>query len=97
MNALNDLQAVMFQWKDLAVTTVKPILSQRPTGWYRIHFIEDSDTTMYNQHFDRCVSWVEEKIKDWPDVKRMAFDMWDFKNRKDAEKFITLFHLSCQQ
>jgi hypothetical protein len=27
----------------------------------------------------------------------MSWDMWDFKNRSDAEKFITVFHLSWAQ
>jgi hypothetical protein len=28
---------------------------------------------------------------------RMAWDMWDFKHRRDAEKFLTVFHLAWQQ
>ena len=43
---------------------------------------------------DKCVIWTEEKLQDWPECVRMAWDMWDFKHREDAEKFITLFHLS---
>ena len=42
-------------------------------------------------------AFVEEKLKDWPNCNRMAWDMWDFKSRREAEKFITLFHLSWDQ
>ena len=105
MSALDDLQSVMFKWKERS-SVIKPTLKRRANGpnyWYRLHLVEDwgSDEAdeFMNDHFQSknlhsCVEWVEEKLKDWPDCKRMAWDMWDFKHRKDAEKFITIFHLS---
>lgn len=101
MSALDDLQAVIFQWKN-KLSVIKPTLHRRANGpnyWYRLQFIEETDGEQrwYNQQLNECVEWTAERLKDWPDVRRMAFDMWDFKNRKDAEKFITVFHLSWQQ
>jgi hypothetical protein len=102
LSALDDLQAVMFKWKSQK-SVIKPTLHRRANGpnyWYRLQLVEETDKE-YVKHpgltFDHCVKWVEEKLKSWPDCTRKSFDMWDFKHRKDAEKFITLFHLSWEQ
>ena len=103
LTALDDLQAVMFEWK-VNKSMIKPTLHRRANGpnyWYRLQLVEiDEDgitNTWYNQKFDQCIEWTNNKLINWPDCNRMAHDMWDFKHRKDAEKFITLFHLSWQQ
>jgi hypothetical protein len=102
MSALDDLQAVMFQWKD-QLSVIKPKLHLRESKWWRVQLVEDFGTvddagnSMPSRNLDDCVKWVESQLTDWPDSKRMAWDMWDFKHRKDAEKFVTLFHLSWQQ
>jgi len=94
------LERAVKVWMDeLNTSMIKPTLHRRNSNWYRLQFIEESDddSTWYNQKLNDTVEWAAEKLKDWPDVKRMSFDMWDFKHRKDAEKFITLFHLSWHQ
>ena len=100
MNALDDLQAVMFRWKD-CLSVIKPKLHLRESSRWRVQLVDETDegnpNTWHNQKFDDCVSWSLDKLKDWPDCKRMSFDMWDFKHRRDAEKFIILFHLSWEK
>ena len=100
MSALDDLQAVIFKWKD-RTSVIKPKLHLRESKWWRVQLVDETDegdpNTWYSQQFDDCVNWATDKLQDWPSCKRMAHDMWDFKHRKDAEKFITLFHLSWQQ
>jgi hypothetical protein len=102
LSALDDLQAVMFQWKD-RVSMIKPTLHRRANGpnyWYRLQLVEDfgsaDDAGNYvpSKKLDECVNWVDEKLKEWPNCSRKAWDMWDFKSRREAEKFIILFHLS---
>lgn len=104
MSAFDEIQAVIFRWKNMNGTVIKPTLHRRANGpnyWYRLQLVEQTDDEdpqmFYNQRFEDCVNWTAVKLKDWPDCNRMAFDMWDFKKRKDAEKFITLFHLSWEQ
>jgi hypothetical protein len=106
LSALDELNAVVFRWKNMNGTVIKPTLHRRANGpnyWYRLQIVEDwgilgdSSNNMPSNKLDDCIKWVEEKLKDWPDCDRKAWDMWDFKKRKDAEKFITLFHLSWQQ
>ena len=85
-------------------STIKPTLHRRAYGRrYRLQLVEDFGSVddagnhMPSRNLDDCVKWVEEKLKDHPECNRMSWDMWDFKHRKDAEKFITLFHLSRKQ
>ena len=103
--ALDDLQAIVFKWKEQQ-SVIKPTLPQRVNGsnrWYRLQLVEDFGTVddagnhYPTKNLDNCVKWAEEKLKDWPNCNRMAWDMWDFKSRRDAEKFVTLFHLTWQQ
>ena len=105
MSALDDLQAVIFKWTD-QVSMIKPTLHRRANGpnyWYRLQLVEEFSTVddagnhMPSKNLDNCVKWVEDRLKDQVNCNRMSWDMWDFKSRKDAEKFITLFHLSWQQ
>lgn len=46
---------------------------------------------------DERVDWAIAQLKAWPDVKRMAHDMWYFKRKSDAEKFKTLYNLRWDQ
>ncbi len=96
MSALDELQAVVFKWKE-NISLVKPTLL-RKNNCYRLQLVELTDDNSYHTMLlDKCINWTEDQLKDWIGCKRMAWDMWDFKNRRDAEKFITLFHLSCPQ
>jgi hypothetical protein len=105
MAALDELNAVVFKWADMQRSIIKPALrrlSNIPYKW-RLQLVEEWQTVddagnhVGSPQLDRCVKWVDEKLNDWPNSKRMAWDMWDFKHRKDAQKFITIFHLSWQQ
>jgi hypothetical protein len=104
LSALDDLQAVVFKWADMNSSTIKPIFKQSgPSNWHRLQFVEDfssvddAGNSMPSANLDLCVKWVEEKLKTQPNCRRMAWDMWDFRDRRDAEKFITLFHLVWEQ
>ena len=39
------------------------------------------------------VEWAVDQLKSWKNVRRMSYDTWQFKYKKDAEKFRTLFIL----
>ena len=105
--ALNELDKVIRIWST-SPSVIKPKLDCKGIGtgvrWWRVQLVDeeteddnDNPNIFYNQQFEDCIRWADEKLEDWPNCKRMAFDMWDFKHRKDAEKFITFFHLSWQQ
>ena len=41
----------------------------------------------------KIIDWTEQQLSSWPNVKRMAYDQWYFKLKKDIEKFTILFNL----
>ena len=100
--ALDDLDKVLREWTSRD-SVIKPKLDCKGTGtgvrWWRIQLVEESDddSTWTTNKLNDSVEWALKTLKTWPDCKRMSFDMWDFKHRRDAEKFITLFHLSWDQ
>ena len=96
MSAISDLQAVMFEWKNQD-SMIQPTL-RKTNNRYRLQLVElTEDNSYHTNKLDRCIEWVDSQLKDWKDCNRMAWDMWDFKHRNDAEKFITVFHLSWDQ
>jgi len=81
---------------------INPTLHRRANGpnyWYRLQFVEqsDDDSVWTTGKLDKAVEWAAEQLKNQKDCYRKAWDMWDFKSKRDAEKFITLFHLSWTQ
>jgi hypothetical protein len=103
--AISDLTDVIRNWV-VKSSVIKPTLRRRENGpnyWYRLQLIEDfGSVDDAGNHYpssklDECISWVAEKLTTWPNCTRKSWDMWDFKSKKDAEKFITLFHLSWTQ
>ena len=96
MTALDDLQAVIFEWKN-EDSMIQPTL-QEADNCYRLQLVElTEDNSYHTNKLDKCIDWVSTQLLDWPDCRRIAWDMWNFKHRRDAEKFITLFHLSWAQ
>jgi|688.fasta_scaffold100806_5 hypothetical protein len=47
--------------------------------------IEGFDTDMY--------TWAHETLDHWKNVKLVDVAVWQFNNKRDAKKFITLFNL----
>jgi hypothetical protein len=46
-----------------------------------------------SKEFDVSIFWATKQLATWPNCRRIAWDRWQFKTRKDAEKFKTLFIL----
>jgi len=96
VTALDDLQAVMFEWKNQD-SMIQPTLREA-NNCYCLQLVElTEDNSYHTNKLDKCIDWVSAQLLDWPDCKRIAWDMWNFKHRRDAEKFITVFHLSWVQ
>ena len=55
----------------------------------------------YNENIDApadedwtdCIEWTVKQLASQPRVKRMAYDMWYFERKHEAEKFQTLWLL----
>ena len=104
MSAIDELEAVVFQWRDQCNTKINPVIFQMANNTchrYRLQFVDEDDPQVSrgwrSQKFEDCMQWAELTLSSWPDCSQTKFDTWDFKYRNDAEKFATVFHLSWQQ
>jgi hypothetical protein len=103
VNAFDELDKIIQRWIT-GKSVINPVVFRRAKGpnyWYRLQFIDESDPESSfgwrSRQFEDCIQWAEKTLATWPDCHRKAFDMWDFKRRRDAEKFLTVFHLSWDQ
>jgi hypothetical protein len=88
-----ELNRIVNTWHSMNTSIIKPKL-RRSGDCYRIRLVEESDDDFpVWKKLDNCCIWAENQLKNWPDCNRKAWDMWDFKHQKDAEKFITMFYL----
>ena len=60
-------------------------------GKFQIRIYDDWN--LDSKEFDESLIWTTEQLATWPNCRRIAWGRWQFKTRKDAEKFKTLFTL----
>ena len=100
VHSLVQLEPRYFELKDMVEkgTIIYPDLSKRGRHWC-LQIKEEPPEVVYGPvfsdvlRFDKRVNWCGEQLSTWPDVSRMAYDMWYFKRKRDAEKFQTLYNL----
>ena len=54
---------------------------------------EDIDADFDSNRWTACVEWTIKQLAGQPRVKRMAYDMWEFDLKREAEKFKTFWLL----
>jgi hypothetical protein len=85
------LDQVMMQWSKLREVTIKLQLEKSGRG-YMLSIFEDGLGNSFNgSNLDKQVKWVTEQLDG--QASRRAWNMWKFKNKRDAEKFITMYYL----
>lgn len=76
---------------------VVPDLTQIKNKWtitLQEEWVVDSDfKPITTDNLSEAVNWTIEQLRDWPLVRRTAYDIWEFKRKRDAEKFQVLFNL----
>mgnify|MGYP000113811366 CR=1 FL=1 len=40
------------------------------------------------------IDWATEQLVDWPNVRRTSYDTWQFRRKRDTEKFQVLYNLT---
>jgi len=55
------------------------------------------DTSMADNNLATHIEWAIAQLENWPNVRRTSYDTWQFRKKRDAEKFLTVFHLSWEQ
>jgi hypothetical protein len=90
----------MFIWANPNVIdqiTIEPKLYKRQNKWALV--LEEcwpfpNDPIGDSTKLDERINWCADKLKDWPGCTRMAYDQFWFKNKVEAEKFITVYTLT---
>jgi len=77
---------------------IKPMLELVKRTWVlRIKIdwgmFDDYGNPWGTPSLDARVIWAAHQLDTWENVSRQAWDMWHFKHKRDAEKFITLYNL----
>jgi len=97
------LEAVMAQWGASHKSMIKPELVRIRLGKgyskWRMQLVEVwEDLQNYGKsNLDSRVNWTETTLSTWTKTRRTAWDMWEFDNKKEAEKFILLYNLKWDQ
>ena len=103
LHIIETLEPMVFKWKEELEQGpgIKPILTRRGRGWQiclEEIWPENSDgsyqITESSIMLDDIVEWTEKELTKWKDCRRTAWDMWQFKSKRDAEKFITVFYIT---
>ena len=75
---------------------VVPVIEKMITGHIRVRIEyknEGDSISDYIGKLDQRVDWVTEHLKNNSKANRMAWNMWNFTNRKEAEKFVTMYYM----
>jgi hypothetical protein len=91
------IEPAYFTYKDIMDrdTQFRVDISQLSNRSYQIHITEE--WYLDSEQNNIVINWTTEQLSTWPDCRRISWDMWEFKRRKDAEKFKTLFILKWAQ
>lgn len=98
LHMLQQIEPEYFRYKDIMVQgpNFKVDLSRLSNNKYEILIREVHGLVEFGDLDEKCV-WAADQLESWPDCRRVAWDRWEFKYRKDAAKFKTLFTLKWAQ
>ena len=94
------LDQVMAVWGKSRMPKIKPELSRerysKTYSKWRLQLVEvwPDDMHFGASDLDERVEWTYQTLKTWESARRTAWDMWVFDSKKEADKFITLYHLT---
>jgi hypothetical protein len=94
--SINQLEQVLKSWK-MTEPTIRPELTQESRTKCILTLQEewpDDFNHGSSSKLDDCVDWTCDKLNTWTGCKRLAWNIWRFNNKKEAEKFLTVFYLS---
>ena len=93
---INQLEQILRNWvvKD---PTIRPEITDAsgPNWILTLHeeWPEDFNHGSSSK-LDDCVNWSSTKLDTWTGCNRLAWNIWRFNNKKEAEKFLTIFYLT---
>jgi len=93
--SIDMLEQVLRGWR--SESSIKPTLVHATGPNWILTLTEEwpDDLNHGSTHLlDDCVEWATEKLQPNSKCTRIAWNIWNFKTKKEAEKFLTMFYLS---
>lgn len=87
----------MHQWVNKKSPTIIPKLFKSRSKWsvtLEEVWPDDVEINNFNSLLDNKVAWTESILYKWQTAHRTSWDTWQFDSKLDAEKFITIYHLT---
>ena len=74
------------------------IVKSKGKGWNLSIFedyssVDDAGNSYPSSKLDEQVRWITEKLEGQANCSRQAWNIWTFKYKRDAEKFLTVYYL----
>lgn len=102
------LTSIEPNWKEMQVILsngpmIRPKIFKKGRNWHlkliEIWPIESYviDWTSNVDQLQSTIEWTSKILETWDTAKRESWDTWSFKFKKDAEKFVTYYNLTCRQ
>jgi hypothetical protein len=94
LHSLDQLEKIMAKWVDTPV--IKPVLTNATGPNWLLKLAEEWPNDVNNGDsslLEKCVEWTDNMLNNWEGCRKLARNMWHFKSKHDAEKFLILFHL----
>lgn len=98
LNQTITLEKIMHQWVNSDSPTIIPkLIKGRSRKWsITLEEVWPDNVKINNSisSLDNRVYWTEATLAHWKTAKRTSWDTWQFDSKLNAEKFITLYHLT---
>ena len=90
------LEQVMMEWHRSRESSIKPQLAKSGRDWMLTiredwPSVDDAGNSFHTSKLDEQVIWAIAKLDG--KARRISWNMWKFKTKRDAEKFITVYYL----
>jgi hypothetical protein len=94
LRSLDQLGKIMDRWVDAPV--IKPVLTHATGPNWLLTLAEEWPNDFNNINLSLLanrVEWTDNSLNNWEGCRRLGWNIWNFKSKNDAEKFLILFHL----
>jgi hypothetical protein len=91
------LESIMQLWAaESRKVSIKSTIEKSGRGWILSIFedfssVDDAGNSFPSSDLKEQVDWATEQLEG--QAVRLAWNMWKFKNKRDAEKFTTVYYL----
>ncbi len=76
--------------------SIIPLLEFKNNSWFLTleELWGDEFLSVDSQKLDDRLTWAKDELSAWPNVIQTAWNQWIFISKKEAEKFLVVYHLT---